>query len=156
MHLSFFRLLLLLTVRRHKELIVRGKAVLTRHKAECAGEVYIYSFSTWALVGMSSQLHALFALLLGKETLLPLNCKLSGPQNQAGCFAEEISWVCVESNHDTSDVHSVPKPLYRVSLQRVNCNHYEQNRSCCYFSGNQMFFEIMHASSLFVFHQILS
>jgi len=34
-------------------------------------EVQLYSFSTWALVWMSRQLHALSALLLGKETLIP-------------------------------------------------------------------------------------
>ena len=37
MHLSFFRLLLLLTVHKHKDLIMRGKVVFTRHKAECGG-----------------------------------------------------------------------------------------------------------------------
>jgi hypothetical protein len=37
MHFSFLRLLLLLTVRKHKELIMRGEVVLTRHKAECGG-----------------------------------------------------------------------------------------------------------------------
>jgi hypothetical protein len=54
-------------------------------------EVYLHSFFTSAIDGVSCELHALAALSPWKESRYPLNRTVGGPHSSSGGFEEQIT-----------------------------------------------------------------